>query len=167
MVLEHFPQGTNVNLVPFARHVQKAFSVDLPSPETAISVCQFLRGRKFPFVLPDGNTVELYVRQDRSIENRDARFFLGEMWKLVQTHLNQTSRWKPASRLGCGPNDLFYTEGLYAHCLVVVQKNRYSDFSVRIGDSDAMHALGLTSDQFQGLVDEALRRARERIATAF
>ena len=89
------------------------------------------------------------------------------MWKLVQTHLNQTARWKPTSKLGCGPNDLFYTEGFLAHCLVVVQKNRYSDFSVRVGDSEAMAVLGLSTDQFQGLVDEALRRARDRIATSF
>ena len=74
-MIKHFPQGTGDDLKPFARHIQRAVSVDLPSAENASAVCQYLKGRKFPFKLPDGNVVDLYVRADRSIENRDTRFF--------------------------------------------------------------------------------------------
>ena len=84
-VIAHFPQGTNNELKPFARHIQKAVSVDLPDADTASAVCQFLRGRRFPFVLPDGNTVELYVRPDRSIEHRDTRVFLARCGRWFKT----------------------------------------------------------------------------------
>ena len=86
---------------------------------------------------------------------------------MVQSHLNAMSKWLPTSKLGCGPNDLFYTEGLYAHQLVIVQKNRYADFSIRNGDAHAMAAIGCAPDQFQGLVDEALRRTKSRQASSF
>ena len=70
--------------------------------------------------------------------------------------------WSDSLKLGCGYNDLFLSDGVYGHVLVSATKNRFQDVSAKPGSAEAIQKIGMSLEQFNGLISSAIRTTKER-----
>ena len=166
-LLKHYPASLSASAKVSVRNIRSSAALDFASPAEASLFLQFRREAPVEFKLPCGTVTKLFVRPDRTIEQRDTDWFLRQVANGVRETISVKNLWLPNMRVGKNDFEVFIIHGREVHVLCKVHQPKYEPLQIRTGDESALKLMGVTQAEFQNTLDSAnltlTKRQSERI----
>ena len=137
-------------------------AIDLPSVEDARNLCDFYRGRTFDYTLRNGNVVNLRVRPDRSIEQRDLISFLSKMWEMVNSRLIEL-QLRDQYNIGRNNISLYLERKADSTIIEIVIASKKIDEPVQVKPQNAcLSVFQYEVDNLNGIINTAKKFLEDR-----